>query len=79
MSRTRVQETMKSALMRGICALNVVTMPVLQPELLHEAAPPNLMEDKIASIDEYGIGSDFHSFRWSSNTIISVNSSPFPS
>lgn len=32
MSQARIQESMKSALMRGVCALNLETMSVLQPE-----------------------------------------------
>ncbi|VUZ54021.1 unnamed protein product, partial [Hymenolepis diminuta] len=32
LSRARIQESMKSALMRGVCALNMETMTVLQPE-----------------------------------------------
>ncbi|KAM3177107.1 hypothetical protein ACTXT7_005165 [Hymenolepis weldensis] len=32
MSQARIQESMKTALMRGVCALNMETMTVLQPE-----------------------------------------------
>lgn len=32
MSQARIQESMKSALMRGVCALNMETMTILQPE-----------------------------------------------
>lgn len=54
MSRTRVQETMKSALMRGICALNIETMQVLQPE----SASSYVKEDNIPIPVEDGIDPD---------------------
>ncbi len=48
-SQTRTYENMKSALMRGVCALNMETMSVLKPESGDGVVDLDLSQDEVDS------------------------------